>query len=170
MGKTADPGDLPQIVRTLRDRLRDTQAEFAEFLGVAQTTVSQYEKGRSIPSTEVLVKMMFLSSWADLREAIIQHIQQRFGTQNDDDWEERFKAFYRMRNRSSAPVVPLFDVSADVARIFQLYRKHRARPESDDVFRKAADYIEVQLGDAGLRAGKQPQAKGSRRTRKAEIA
>lgn len=40
----------PDKIRTIREKLRDTQAEFAERLGVAQSTVACWESGTRRPS------------------------------------------------------------------------------------------------------------------------
>ena len=51
--------DLPKIGRRIREiRGFDlTQAQFADMLGIRQNTISGYEKGRIVPTLEMLMKL-----------------------------------------------------------------------------------------------------------------
>jgi transcriptional regulator with XRE-family HTH domain len=54
---------LDPDLRTIGSRIRQirgfdlTQAEFCKVLGISQTQLSKYEKGRSVPTLEVLLKL-----------------------------------------------------------------------------------------------------------------
>lgn len=59
-GKIRPPKpDLKSIGRRIREiRGFDlTQAQFAEMLGIRQNTLSSYEKGRIVPTLEMLLKL-----------------------------------------------------------------------------------------------------------------
>ncbi len=57
--KKAAEVDLKNVGRRIREiRGFDlTQAEFGKMLGIAQTTLSKYEKGQAAPTLEVLVRL-----------------------------------------------------------------------------------------------------------------
>jgi transcriptional regulator with XRE-family HTH domain len=55
--------DLRAIGRRIREirGFDRTQAEFSKHLGIGQQQLSNYEKGRSAPTLEILVKLQALS-------------------------------------------------------------------------------------------------------------
>ena len=57
--KKAAEVDIKNVGRRIREiRGFDlTQAEFGKMLGIAQTTLSKYEKGQAAPTLEVLVRL-----------------------------------------------------------------------------------------------------------------
>jgi transcriptional regulator with XRE-family HTH domain len=57
--KKAAEVDLKNIGRRIREirGFDRTQAEFGKVLGIAQTTLSKYEKGQAAPTLEVLVRL-----------------------------------------------------------------------------------------------------------------
>lgn len=57
--------DLPNTIRTIRQRLGQTMSDFAESLGTDQSTVSRYEAGQVTPSRTVLILMFLLASEPD---------------------------------------------------------------------------------------------------------
>lgn len=52
--------DLPQKLRSLRERYRYSQKDVANKLGVSPSIVSGYETGERTPSTEVLLSLAYL--------------------------------------------------------------------------------------------------------------
>ncbi len=53
-----DPINYSKIVRQLRDRLGMTQEKFAQMIGVAFSTVNQWENGKRIPQPFLKKKLL----------------------------------------------------------------------------------------------------------------
>ncbi len=51
-----DPKAIGRRVREIRG-FDLKQAEFAEILGISQTQLSKYERGKSVPTPEILLKL-----------------------------------------------------------------------------------------------------------------
>jgi transcriptional regulator with XRE-family HTH domain len=163
-----DPKAVADIVRSLRRDLDISQAKLAEILRVNQAAVSQYEVGKILPSTEVLLKMSALASISlpenhELQTVIISAIARRIGVYDGGGWEvflkkgkirvipkwsgllnvqteflEEVKAFL-----AENPLT--FEVPSHLVRILRLYRENHRDPGIVNVLRRAADYIEVEL-------------------------
>jgi DNA-binding XRE family transcriptional regulator len=59
---TKEKKEIGWRIKEIRERdLEMTQAEFAEKLGTIQTTISRVEKGRALPTIELLIAISGLS-------------------------------------------------------------------------------------------------------------
>jgi hypothetical protein len=130
--------------------------------------VSQYEIGKTVPSTEILLKMSALASISlpendELQTAIVCSIARRIGVYDSQAWEAHLKdGTIRVLPRWSGLLNvqtefieevkafltenPLtFEVPSHLVRILRLYRENHRAPGVVNIFRRAADYIEVEL-------------------------
>lgn len=62
--------DLAEIIRAIRKRRRENQAEFGARIGADQSTVSQYETGRIEPSPAVLLHLQRLAETDEEKRTI----------------------------------------------------------------------------------------------------
>ena len=69
--------DIPALVRQMRSRLNQSQAEFARLLGCSQNSVSRYESGAQ-PTLGVLLRLHDLGL-ATERETLETHIKKGLG-------------------------------------------------------------------------------------------
>ena len=53
-----DPDTLARNIKTLREKLGKNQEQFAADLGIARPTISNWEKGKVLPTTEQLFKLV----------------------------------------------------------------------------------------------------------------
>jgi transcriptional regulator with XRE-family HTH domain len=59
--------NLASTVRAIRQRLKQTMAEFAEMIGTEQSTISRYEAGQIVPSKTVLILLLLLATDSEKR-------------------------------------------------------------------------------------------------------
>ena len=80
-----DAKTLPfnEKIKKLRDSRGWTQSELAEKLGTDGRMISHYEKGKNIPSADILVKIAELFN-VSIDYLLIERIPQRPLNQNDD--------------------------------------------------------------------------------------
>jgi transcriptional regulator with XRE-family HTH domain len=76
---------LGQTIKTIRSRLRQTMAEFAETLGTQQSTISRYEAGQLLPNKSVLI-LLYLLAEDDERSTISEAL----GINDPKILEEKF--------------------------------------------------------------------------------
>lgn len=55
--------DISRRIREIRKRLRENQAEFAQRLGVTQSTISKWEAGTHIPETSYIITLAELGGY-----------------------------------------------------------------------------------------------------------
>jgi transcriptional regulator with XRE-family HTH domain len=66
--KTKNQADVRLDLKAIGRRVREIrgfdlkQTEFAEILGISQTQLSKYERGKSVPTPEILLKLKRHSS------------------------------------------------------------------------------------------------------------
>ena len=149
-------GESRSLLQKVRSQLKLTQTEMAERLRVKQTTISQYEAGKTEPSIEVLMRAARLvESHADLYQAIALRIASRVRSLTDEeqfdllpivisDHDEPFDRVVgaiiaELKNACNVPCAP------GVIKMLQLYRKTQNTPALWPSFAKAADYIEVEI-------------------------
>ena len=65
--KTKNQEDVRLDLKAIGRRVREIrgfdlkQTEFAEILGISQTQLSKYERGKSVPTPEILLKLRLFS-------------------------------------------------------------------------------------------------------------
>src|ERR1039458_9099502 len=69
--------DIPELIRQMRSRLNQSQAEFARLLGCSQNSVSRYESGAQ-PTLGILLRLHDLGL-APERETLDTHIKKALG-------------------------------------------------------------------------------------------
>ena len=67
--------NLAGLIKKIRKRSKTTQAEFARRLGVAQSSVSMYEKGKLVPSDPVLILLASQAENEGEKASIAAHLQ-----------------------------------------------------------------------------------------------
>jgi len=66
--------DIPTLVKQLRDRLRLTQEQFAQKVGVTYSTVNHWENGKRAPQPFLVRRLL------ELKEELDSHQQKPHGT------------------------------------------------------------------------------------------
>lgn len=70
---------IPQLIRIARDGRN--QAEFARELGVSQSALSRYEKGKVNPRAEVIERCMRLVHWGDIPATTVDELAEKVRAQ-----------------------------------------------------------------------------------------
>jgi transcriptional regulator with XRE-family HTH domain len=148
-------------IRAVRSRLRDTQAEFAERLGSSQNTISQYENGKINPSAEILAKVWHLAD-ATERRLLQAHVSALF-SMLEPEQQRRLLSEASDLFSSQAPDKQwstLQDVSDDarsgglsdpvrsalhLVRFRRLCDQYAGDPDADDLFERAAAWLETEF-------------------------
>ena len=60
-----DEHDVPQLVRRLRERMRLTQEQFAQEVGVTFSTVNQWENGHRRPQPYLMRRLLEMKKTFD---------------------------------------------------------------------------------------------------------
>ncbi|HZL27539.1 MAG TPA: helix-turn-helix transcriptional regulator [Acidobacteriaceae bacterium] len=152
-----ESASLTQTIRLLRKTLGWSQAKLAGTIGIDQTTVSQYEIGRAVPPTEVLIKMSALAPNKGIREAIGRQLGHRF----NGFWEETFFALPESDKKAfiNAFMQPprrrfMFDLTEVLGRpeapeflreIISLYLRFKKHPDAERTFEQAVAWLRVQF-------------------------
>ena len=131
-------GKYALAVKMIRDRLGLTQAEFADRLGCIQNTVSRYESGKLIPSTDMLARIWKLSSQVE-RALLIGFLGEDFSTLEQREQEDLLIAAETdaIERRIARPTV-----LAKLQRIIDTYKGH---PDADEIFDQASIWMETQF-------------------------
>jgi transcriptional regulator with XRE-family HTH domain len=69
---------LSEAIRQVRFDARMTQLEFAGYVGIEQSIVSQWERGRRAPTTDRLLKIGSLAAAGQAKTAIVEELRVRF--------------------------------------------------------------------------------------------
>lgn len=187
------PPTLAEAVRLIRLVLGWSQAKFGAALGLDQSTISQYEIGRAVPSVEVLMKINTLTKKEKIavRDTIFKQIEDRIGrgavgdfwddalgqydnepaTPPESKWSsgKQQESLFSEELRSYYVADKLaFEISQDLVRLLRLYRQHHNQRRASAAFRKAADFIEVELSHASVAAVGAPAPK--RRAKRKNLA
>jgi transcriptional regulator with XRE-family HTH domain len=154
-------------------RHRLTLTQLAEAIGSTAASICRYESGKTNPSAGILLKLFTLSDDADEREAFYDAILEKLKGQPGPAWDQALLEIQNAR-RSLHPRFPrhsiehllelakeaeIFlrrsvDVRPALVKILRLYRKHASDPTIQEVFQKAAVYIELEIGQQATRSGK----------------
>lgn len=85
--------DLPDLIRQLRKQASLTQVDLAHELGLTPTSVFRYEAGRSIPSTDTMLRLLELGAKYKFRyqRELSERIDKRVNAvrKSAEAWQER---------------------------------------------------------------------------------
>jgi len=136
--------NLASTVRTIRQRMKQTMAEFAEMIGTEQSTISRYEAGQIVPSKTVLI-LLFLLATDSEKKTILEALgigdEQQIEAQFRGAEEELKKVSELRRRHGRDPTLIQFaeeaakivstgaPVEKALVQILKLWRLHRDNKE-----------------------------------------
>ena len=171
---------IPAVVRQIRKRLGETQAEFAWVLGVAQNTVSQYETGQIAPSLKALSVLYEYAEGDEEKAALVEATSKELLPRSVD--QSPSQIIERLKKLAAPPLstaqratlkyppqlasfllltVKVVDgelvLDKNILEILHLWADHAGNRKASRHFRDAAAFLRVQLqplGAASRRSGK----------------
>ncbi len=168
--------NLPEALRLIRQRHSQTQAEFAERLGLTHSMISKYESGRAVPSRTVLMLYLRLAEGVE-KPAILgaldvrEDLQQGWSAGELEAALEDFQTYLqekRVGHAKSKVGASIADfarealgvlrdgrgVDPSVVEIIRRWRQHGQNPKAREFFQHARDYLEVELTRLGAQRKK----------------
>jgi len=162
---------IAKMVAKIRERLRESQEQFAERLKIQQTTVSRYESGKSVPRPPVLMQLYALALPAE-RRALTEALGRQWVAVESaaekgalSGWEpvsqeragwEPVGFDRRTLSKSLAPIRMAKKTpnktEDPITEIHALWAQYGSDPRAVEFFRDAAAYLRVQL--SGLKRGR----------------
>jgi transcriptional regulator with XRE-family HTH domain len=161
--------DIPELIRQMRSRLNQSQAEFARLLGCSQNSVSRYESGAQ-PTLGILLRLHDLGL-APERETLETHIKKGLsargkffstgasvenlrGLIEDSALEERI--LQNVPPALRAQWEPLIEVivaliltdrvvDESIVEVLRLWRWHGQDPSMAALLRDVVGYLRLQL-------------------------
>jgi transcriptional regulator with XRE-family HTH domain len=168
---------LGRCIRLIRRGLGESQEIFARRIGVDQTTVSQYENGRVVPSKEVISRI-YASAHGDrqqqkfLRGVLGKHVAgNMMAAEAFLDRQEVLQFLISRVPREStggrnvnarfaeltADLISDDDLDDSINQVLELWRL-LGTPETAWVFAKAAAYIESELNMMAVLGDRRPKS------------
>ena len=160
---------LTDAIQAIRQRAGETQVRFADELGIAQNTLSQYETGKVVPSFAVLTELFRRAGTDEEKQTVLEALKQRSGsatelteadvTEMGRIWHEYVRAgsprlvvprrqralltwFARIGSKVLKGELPLDD---NIIEILQLWAERGRDRKGAPHFREIASYLRVQL-------------------------
>lgn len=167
------PTPLAESIKEIRRRLKKTTTALAHDLGVSQSAISQYERGRIVPSDRVLAQLLMWAQPGTEQSAILKALSARIGLTGRIDEKGKIpneaQLLGRLREWSNGALLELDITKKNAAGVFQMeaasvlanrervpvqpvlprilryWRQHGADPAVVDAFEEAAAFLNVRI-------------------------